>query len=296
MNMHGTESTMGSGVSHGVDEHGSPVTRASSAVRTLVPSADVLPHGPDDSRETHSQREAATGYGGRRRADALGRSLQSGDSRSTTESETASKERQLGLFTEIENDGVASTCQIRSDWRRLRPCEVVRLLNATPLGPIINDRQLYRHRQRAPWIQCDESRIDLFKYTAWLATHRHSRKPRKRRVRGREVLTLGELREILRRQDFRCALTGQQLTPTNFALDHIVPVVDGGDFTASNSQLVLKSANRAKNTMSEHDFVEMCRQVALYRGADSKTQAASLDDPRSQMSVKNLTQTQGAKE
>jgi len=94
-------------------------------------------------------------------------------------------------------------------------------------------------------------------------------------VRGRDVLTLEELREILRRQDFRCALTGQRLTPTNFALDHVVPVVEGGDFTADNSQLVLKTVNRAKNTMSQAEFIKMCRQVARHFAADP----ATVNDP-----------------
>lgn len=277
--MHDAKSTVGSGATRGTDKHVSPVACTSGSVRPVAPSTSLLPHGPEDSTETPSQRKAATDRSFHRRAGGLGCRLQASDTTRSTESEGASNERQLGLFVEIESDFVAHTCQI--EWKRLRACEVVRLLNATPLGPIINDRQLYRHRQRAPWIQCDDGHIDLFRYVAWLATHRHSHKPRKRRVRGREILTLEELRGILRCQDFRCALTGQPLTPTNFALDHIVPIVDGGDFTVSNSQLVLKTVNRAKNTMSEHDFIEMCRQVARHRGADSAT-------------VTDLNHTQGA--
>ena len=279
--MHDAQSTVGSGVARGTDKHDCPSACTSGSVRPLASSAGLLPHGSDDSRETHSQRGIQTGSGFQRSSNGLGHGLQGGDATGSSKSESPAKERQLGLFAEIESHFVARTCQI--EWRRLRACELVRLLNATPLGPIINDRQLYRHRQRAPWIHCGDHHIDLFKYTAWLSIHRRSRKPRRRRVRGREVLSLDELREILRRQDFRCALTGQQLTPTNFALDHIIPVVDGGDFTASNSQLVLKVVNRAKNTMSEPEFIEMCRQVARYRGA-----APAID--------KDPTPTQGVQE
>lgn len=263
--MYDAQSTAGSGVARGTDKHDSPSPRTSGSVRLLASSAGLLPHSPGAPRETHSQRKAAAEPSSHGRADGLGCGVQAGDTTSTTKSEAASHERQLGLFAETESDFMPHTYQI--EWRRLRPCDVVRLLNRTPCGPIINDRQLYRHRQRAPWIQCDENRIDLLKYLAWLVSHRHRRKLRKRRIHGRDVLTLEELREILRRQGFRCALTGQQLTPTNFALDHIIPVVDGGDFTASNSQLVLKVVNRAKNTMSEPEFIEMCRQVARFRGA-----------------------------
>ena len=35
------------------------------------------------------------------------------------------------------------------DPRRLRPTELARLLNSTPLGEVISERQLHRHRTRA---------------------------------------------------------------------------------------------------------------------------------------------------
>jgi len=35
------------------------------------------------------------------------------------------------------------------DPRRLRPSELARLLNSTPLGTVVSERQLYRHRMTA---------------------------------------------------------------------------------------------------------------------------------------------------
>ncbi|MCB9838214.1 MAG: phage terminase large subunit family protein [Phycisphaeraceae bacterium] len=64
------------------------------------------------------------------------------------------------------------------DPRQLRPGELCRLLNSTPLGEVISERQLYRHRTRAGMRVCadgDPSRLDLFRYTAWLAATRHER-------------------------------------------------------------------------------------------------------------------------
>ncbi len=269
--MHDAGRTMGSGVACGIDKHGISDSRSPSACRSLVSGADVLRDGPNHPRETDAISATATASRDPATSDALGRSVPGGDPTGPGRGEAPSEKRQLGLFTEPEGDGLAYASQPCHAWARLRACEVVRLLNSTPFGPIINDRQFYRHRQRAPWIQCDDRIIDLFKYVAWLATRRNSRKSRKRRIHGRAVITLEELRQILRRQDFRCVLTGQRLTPTNFALDHIVPIAEGGDFTANNSQLVLKTVNRAKNTMSEEDFIEMCRQVARHRGAGSTT-------------------------
>ena len=57
--------------------------------------------------------------------------------------------------------------------RRLRPTEVCRLLNSTPLGEVISERQLHRHRTRAGARIGDGRTIDLLRYTAWLVSVRH---------------------------------------------------------------------------------------------------------------------------
>ena len=63
------------------------------------------------------------------------------------------------------------------DPRQLRPSELCRLLNSTPLGEVINDRQLYRHRTRAGFRIGDVQHVDLFRYVAWLVEVRHEPKP-----------------------------------------------------------------------------------------------------------------------
>lgn len=62
------------------------------------------------------------------------------------------------------------------DPRNLRPGELCRLLNSTPLGTVISERQLYRHRTRAGLRLGEGNRIDLLKYVAWLVEEVH--KPR----------------------------------------------------------------------------------------------------------------------
>ncbi len=54
------------------------------------------------------------------------------------------------------------------DPRQLRPSELVRLLNSTPLGEVIGERQLLRHRSRAGFRIGDDRHVDLFRYVAWL--------------------------------------------------------------------------------------------------------------------------------
>ncbi len=63
------------------------------------------------------------------------------------------------------------------DPRKLRPSELCRLLNSTPLGEVISERQLYRHRQRAGNRIGDGKTVDLLRYCAWMHVVRHTPKP-----------------------------------------------------------------------------------------------------------------------
>ncbi len=63
------------------------------------------------------------------------------------------------------------------DPRQLRPTELVRLLNSTPLGEVIGERQLLRHRSRAGFRIGDDRHVDLFRYVAWLVQVRHEPRP-----------------------------------------------------------------------------------------------------------------------
>ncbi|MCA9173075.1 MAG: phage terminase large subunit family protein [Planctomycetales bacterium] len=61
-----------------------------------------------------------------------------------------------------------------NDPRKLRPSELCRLLNSTPLGEVINERQLHRHRTRAGLRIGDGRHVDLLRYVAWLIEIRHA--------------------------------------------------------------------------------------------------------------------------
>ena len=63
------------------------------------------------------------------------------------------------------------------DPRKLRPSDLCRLLNSTPLGEVISERQLYRHRSRAGFRIGDGKTVDLLRYVAWLVHERHTPKP-----------------------------------------------------------------------------------------------------------------------
>ncbi len=99
-----------------------------------------------------------------------------------------------------------------NDPRKLRPSELCRLLNSTPLGEVINERQLHRHRTRAGLRIGDARHVDLLRYVAWLFAERHAPKPEpggdpyermKDRARARNVALaiagrdIGELPDIV---------------------------------------------------------------------------------------------------
>ena len=64
-----------------------------------------------------------------------------------------------------------------TDPRKLRPGELCRLLNSTPLGEVIKQSQLQRHRTRAGLRVGDGRYVDLIRYAAWLVQNRHATKP-----------------------------------------------------------------------------------------------------------------------
>jgi hypothetical protein len=84
--------------------------------------------------------------------------------------------------------------------------------------------------------------------------------------KGCQSATPSQLMETLKRQKFRCALSGVKLSPETAQLDHIEPLSDGGSNDASNLQWLDARVNKAKNTMSQAEFVRMCVEVAIHAG------------------------------
>lgn len=55
-----------------------------------------------------------------------------------------------------------------TDPRKLKPGELCRALNSTPLGEVLTDRRLREHRSRAGLRIGTGGTVDLFRYAAWL--------------------------------------------------------------------------------------------------------------------------------
>ncbi len=74
------------------------------------------------------------------------------------------------------------------DPRKLKPTEAVRLLNSTPLGEVLSERQLHRHRSRAGFRIGDDRTVDLLRYVAWLVLERHRPRPEPEGLTGYEAM------------------------------------------------------------------------------------------------------------
>ena len=80
------------------------------------------------------------------------------------------------------------------------------------------------------------------------------------------TIVVKNLRKLLEQQGYRCALTGEELTPDDCSLDHIVPVSKGGSHHMDNVQLVTRAANWAKGSMTMDEFLSMCRSCCETHG------------------------------
>jgi hypothetical protein len=94
---------------------------------------------------------------------------------------------------------------VATDPRRLRPSELCRLLNSTPLGEVLSERQLHRHRTRAGNRVGDGRHIDLLRYVAWLVQTRHAP------PRESEGDTYERLKDRARARNVALAIAGRDI-------------------------------------------------------------------------------------
>jgi len=91
--------------------------------------------------------------------------------------------------------------------RALRPAELARLLNSTPLGEVVQAHTLYRQRNRAGYRIGDGKTVDLVRYVAWLARERHDPRPQ------RETDSYDDLKERTRDRNARLSAIGRDIAP-----------------------------------------------------------------------------------
>lgn len=73
-----------------------------------------------------------------------------------------------------------------------------------------------------------------------------------------------ELKKLIEKQDFKCALTGDEIYfDKDVELDHILPVYRGGKKELSNVQWVSRQANWFKRALTENELIELCEKIVL---------------------------------
>lgn len=174
---------------------------------------------------------------------------------------------QLGSLGQVTSTPDHAVCREAEPIHSLlRVIDTVALLNGTPLGRVLNERQLLRHRSVA-----DQSfvvgahrrtvRIDLLRYVAWLHDRLH--------VDIDDLPLIGDISyhgvyALLARQEYRCALTGRHLRPEEASLDHVIPVSRHGPHRLENAQVLHKDVNRAKGARTNPEFIALCRDVVAW--------------------------------
>lgn len=73
-----------------------------------------------------------------------------------------------------------------------------------------------------------------------------------------------ELKELIIKQDYKCALTGDKISfDMDTELDHILPKYRGGSNELSNVQWVTKEANWFKRALTENELLVLCEKILL---------------------------------
>lgn len=79
------------------------------------------------------------------------------------------------------------------------------------------------------------------------------------------TVTARQLQQLLEKQEYRCAISGRQLSPETASLDHIVPLSRGGAHDVSNLWIVDHQVNLAKATLTHDEFLALCREVVRHQ-------------------------------
>jgi hypothetical protein len=102
------------------------------------------------------------------------------------------------------------------------------MLNSTPLGEVVSERQLRRHRNRAGYRIGDEKHVDLLRYAAWLVWSRHNPEPPEdpnEKLRGYEAV-----KEAARARNAELSATGRDIGEIPEVADPERKARAGGDF------------------------------------------------------------------
>jgi 5-methylcytosine-specific restriction endonuclease McrA len=93
----------------------------------------------------------------------------------------------------------------------------------------------------------------------------HGQTPQRKTRSAAQPLGRKSLLKMLQDQQYRCALTGEELTPATASLDHKIPLSQGGTSDLDNLEIILLQVNAAKGSMTRDEFIALCRKVVAWQ-------------------------------
>ena len=150
------------------------------------------------------------------------------------------EQKSKGLCIECSNPATGLRCDAcnkrRADYRKRKTIEWKEngLCNQCGKETIKNKNQCEKHYL----MQVSSDRLDSSKY--WK-----------------------ELKELIEKQNYKCALTGDKISFDNIELDHILPTSRKGTNELSNVRWVTKQANRFKQNLTDKELKILCNKILL---------------------------------
>lgn len=71
---------------------------------------------------------------------------------------------------------------------------------------------------------------------------------------------------LLKRQNYKCYLTGRELTPENVNGAHVLPLIKGGKHSIENCCLVVSEVKHLKRYETTKDLVELAADIIKTHG------------------------------
>lgn len=96
----------------------------------------------------------------------------------------------------------------------------------------------------------------------------------------RQSAKVEAIRKKIEASGRRCALSGWKIDENSFELDHIISIQDGGTDDVDNLQAVHPLVNRAKGTMGNQQFIDLCRAVVKHQDSADASLEDLLDEVR----------------
>lgn len=142
----------------------------------------------------------------------------------------------------------------------------------------VRESQKIKRKRGSNWRAKLQGKIDRFK-DRQISPNKHIRKNNGNKVLSRKIIWFKKkdmcknkfgLKDVLDKfgTSTICYLTGEAIDLMNddYNLDHIIPICKGGSCELDNLGITTPIANACKATLTEDEFVELCKKVLIHHG------------------------------